>query len=225
MVAIGATGLVAQPRPGPNGNRQDNKPKNDSSLNISLGLGSPSGFLQISYGKDNYYYNRGVFYQPGAQGYRVVRPPHGCVVPALPPRHTRVYIGGVFYYRYDDIYYRQVDNGYMVVTTPIVSTTTLVTTAPVAQPTTTAPAVAVTEGTQSVWVGDVEYLFKDGQFFRKTKDGLIWSEAPLGAITRTLPSDATSVWYQDVEYFECDNIYFRKTPDGYKVVTAPWKTP
>ena len=48
-------------------------------------------------------------------------------------------------------------------------------------------------------------------------------EAPYGAISRTLPSEATSVWYQENEYFQSDNVYFRKTPDGYKVVTAPWK--
>ena len=47
-------------------------------------------------------------------------------------------------------------------------------------------------------------------------------EAPHGAITKTLPSDATSVWYQDNEYFECDNVYFRKTPEGYKVVPTPF---
>jgi hypothetical protein len=75
---------------------------------------------------------------------------------------------------------------------------------------------------QSVWVGPTEYLFKDGQFFRKTPEGLVWMEAPLGAVTNTLPSDATSIWYQENEYFECDNVYFRKTPEGYKVVPAPF---
>jgi hypothetical protein len=76
---------------------------------------------------------------------------------------------------------------------------------------------------QSVWVGQTEFLFRDGQFFRRTLDGLAWVEAPLGALTKTLPGDARSVWYQDNEYFECDNVFFRKTPDGYKVVAAPWK--
>jgi hypothetical protein len=47
--------------------------------------------------------------------------------------------------------------------------------------------------------------------------------APVGAITKTLPVDATSVWFEEVEYFECDNMYFRKTPDGFKVVPKPWK--
>lgn len=236
VVALGAAELAAQPRDSMRGNppparNNGGKPgkSSGSSVNVSVGVGTPGGFVQVSYGKNNYYYNRGVFYQPWSQGYRVVRPPYGCVVPALPPRYARVYVGGVFYYRYDDIYYQQVNNGYMVVATPVVTTSPVAVTVPatqvvVAQPATPAPAVKITEGAQSVWVGDVEYLFKDGQFFRKTKDGLIWSEAPLGAVTRTLPPDATSVWYQDVEYFECDNIYFRKTPDGYKVIIAPWKT-
>ncbi|WP_052361677.1 DUF6515 family protein [Geminisphaera colitermitum] len=224
VVALGATGLVAQPRNGPphhNGGKSSG-----SSFNISVGVGTPGGFVQVAYGKDKYYYNRGVFYQPWAQSYRVVRPPYGCVVPVLPPRYARVYVGNTFYYRYDDIYYQQVSNGYMVVAAPapVVVNPAPATQVVVSQPATPAPVVKMAEGAQSVWVGDVEYLFKDGQFFRKTKDGLIWSEAPMGAITRTLPLDATSVWYQDIEYFECDNIYFRKTPDGYKVVTAPWKT-
>jgi hypothetical protein len=81
----------------------------------------------------------------------------------------------------------------------------------------------VDEDYQSIWLNNTEYLFKDGQFFRKTPDGLIWTEAPLGALTKTLPADATSIWYEGTEYFETDNVYFRKTADGFKVVTAPWK--
>ena len=51
----------------------------------------------------------------------------------------------------------------------------------------------------------------------------VQTEAPLGALTKSLPADATSIWYEGTEYFEADHVYFRKTADGYKVVTAPWK--
>jgi hypothetical protein len=85
------------------------------------------------------------------------------------------------------------------------------------------PAPAVEKPEETVWVGDVQYQFKDGQFFKKTAEGLMWTEAPLGAVAKGLPADSKSIWYQDVEYFECDDVYFRKTADGYKVVPAPWK--
>ncbi|QYM78417.1 hypothetical protein K0B96_14095 [Horticoccus luteus] len=187
---------------------------------VKVGIGLPNGFAEVHVGKDRYFEHRGTFYRPGPRGgYVVVRAPRGAIVHTLPPRYVRIYLGNTVYYRYDDVYYRPVAGGYVIVDAP---TTTVVTTP---APTTPAPAVNATpaDDYQSVWVGPNEYLFHDGQFFRKTPDGLVWMEAPMGALTKTLPADAQSVWYQDVEYFECDNVYFRKTPDGYKVVETPWK--
>jgi hypothetical protein len=117
-------------------------------------------------------------------------------------------VGSTLYYRYGDVYYQPVPDGYVVVDAP---------------PAQSVPPPRPAEDYQSVWVGNQEYLFKDGQFFSKTPDGMVWVAAPLGAVTRDLPSDARSVWYQNVEYFESDEVYFRKTPSGYEVVTAPWK--
>lgn len=187
------------------------------SVGVGIGVPLPNGYAEVNVGRDRYYYHRGTFYRPGPHGYYVVRPPRGAIIRDLPPRYTRVYYGGTIYYRYDDVYYRPAPGGYVVVEPP---STVVVTQAPSAPVATTVPK---DDDYQSVWVGEVEYKFHDGQFFKRTPDGLIWVEAPAGAVTKNLPPDAQSVWYQDVEYFECNDIYFRKTPDGYKVVDAPWK--
>lgn len=197
----------------------------DTHASVSIGVGLPHGYAQVRVGKDRYYTHRGTFYRPGPHGgYVVVRAPRGAVLRELPPRYVRIYVGSTVYYRYGDVYYQPVAGGYVVVDPPAM----VVTAPPPPPPTAPTPAPAVTvpaaEEYQPVWVGQTEFLFRDGQFFRRTPDGLVWVEAPLGALTKTLPADARSVWYQDNEYFECDNVFFRKTPDGYKVVAAPWKS-
>jgi len=178
-------------------------------VGIGVGVAVPRGYTEVRVGPDRYYYHRGVYYRPGPRGYYVVRAPRGAYIRTLPPHYTRIYVGGVYYYRYGDVYYQPSREGYIVVDPP---------------PTVVASAPApVKEEPQSVWVGNVEYQFKDGQFFTKNADGLVWAPAPLGAVTYKLPPDAKSVWYQENEYFEVDDVYFKKTPDGYKVIEAPWK--
>lgn len=187
------------------------------SVGVSVGVPLPRGYVEVSSGRDRYYYHRGTFYRPGHHGYQVVRAPRGCVIRELPPRYSRVYFGSSLYYRYDNVYYQSCPDGYVVVDPP--TTRVVQVAAPAAAPASTPKD----DDYQSAWVGDVEYLFKDGQFFKRTSEGLVWAEAPLGAVTKTLPSDARSVWFEDIEYFECDDVYFRKTPDGFKVIDAPWK--
>jgi hypothetical protein len=193
-------------------------------VGVSVGAPLPHGYARVAVGSSHYYYNRGTFYRPGPHGgYYVVRAPRGAVVRTLPPYYRRVYWGGSPYYYYSGVYYQSSPGGYVVVEPP--PSTVIVTQSPNPQAVGAGPTTEIgkDEDYQTVWAGDVAYQFKDGQFFKKTADGLMWVEAPLGALTKTLPSDAKSVWYQDIEYFECDDVYFRKTADGYKVVTAPWK--
>jgi len=189
-------------------------------VGVSLGIPLPHGYAEISVGHDRFYYHRGVFYRPGPHGYYVTHAPRGAIIRDLPPYYSRVYLGGSIFYRYGDVYYQTCPGGYVVVDPP---GTVVVSSPAVTTVTAPAPAPAKPDDYQSVWVGDTEYHFKDGQFFKRTPEGLIWTPAPQGAVTKTLPNDARSVWYQDIEYFECDEVYFRKTPDGYKVVDAPWK--
>ncbi len=187
-------------------------------VNIGIGVPVPHGYTSVHVGRDNYYYHRGVFYRPGPRGYYVVRAPRGAVIRTLPPHYSRVYIGSSVYYRYGDVYYRDYDGGYVVVDAP---PTTVVTTS--APPSNAVIGAPVQDDTQTIVVGTEEYEFKDGQFFKKNADGLVWTPAPLGAITKSLPNDARSVWYQDTEYFEVEDVYFKKTQEGYRVVEAPWK--
>jgi hypothetical protein len=179
----------------------------DVHVGVSLGFALPHGYTEVRVGHDRYYTQRGVFYQHGPRGYVVVRAPRGAFIRTLPPHYTRIYVGSTVYYRYGDVYYQPSRDGYVVVDAP-------------SSPSLPPPRPA--EDYQSVWAGNQEYLFKDGQFFTKTPDGMVWVAAPVGAVTRDLPSDARSVWYQNEEYFESDEVYFHKTPAGYEVVTAPW---
>jgi len=178
-------------------------------VGVSMGFELPRGHVEVRVGRDRYYEHRGVFYQRGPRGYVVVRAPRGAVLRSLPPHCSRIYVGTSVYYRYGDVYYQPVrTGGYVVVEQPRAESL------PPPQP---------AEEYQSVWVGQAEYLFKDGQFFTKTPEGMVWVQAPLGALTKTMPADAQSVWYEGVEYFDSDDVFFRKTPDGYQVVAAPWK--
>jgi len=188
----------------------------------------PKNYTPVSYNNANYYTHRGVFYQNTPKGYAVVRPPAGIRVASLPLGFARVILDGILYYRYNDIYYRSAnDGGYVVVTTPpgvIVATPPPVV---VQQPSVVvAPApVVVNSSYQPIMVGNVQYMFRDGQFFQQASDGsLIWTPAPVGALTSALPADATSVWYLNTEYLDCDGVYFLKTPYGYQVVNPPWPT-
>ncbi len=179
----------------------------------SIGLRLPNGAISISVGNSRYHYHRGTYYKKGKRGYVVASPPRGAVIRELPRGHTRIVIAGDVYYRYRGAYYRREPHGYIVVDAPLVvrekTPTSTVETDPL-------------KNYQSVWVGDQELLFRDGQFFEKTPEGIVWIEAPIGAITPEIPADAVSVWYQDREYFDSDGVYFRKTPEGYKVVEKPW---
>ncbi len=175
----------------------------------------PKGRVEVRVGNDHYFEHRGTFYRPGPQGYVVVRPPRGARIPHLPPHAVRVYIGTGLFYRFNDIYYQDVGGEYVVVDPPGVVA------APAAGPDPTV-AAAPSGAYQSIYVGSTQYFFRDGQFFLNTPEGMVWAPAPIGAITPSLPPDATSVWYQEIEYFDSDGVYFRKTPDGFKVVTAPW---
>ncbi len=192
-------------------------PKVDIGVGISIGGGRhgppppPRGYAEVHAGPDRYYYHRGVYYRSGPRGYVVVRAPRGVIVRTLPPSYVRIRYGDRLYYRYQDVYYVDAPGGYEVVDAPPVV------------PDTPPPPPPVIDADQTVWVGPQEYSYRDGQFFKKTEDGLVWVEAPLGAITKTLPGDAKSIWYKGTEYFEVDEVYFRKQPGGYEVIVAPWK--
>lgn len=185
-------------------------------VGVSLGVQLPRGAVAVNVGHDRYYEHRGVFYRPGPRGYYVVRPPRGAMVRYVPRNSVRVVVGPRVYYRYDDVYYVETRGGYEVVDAP--RTVVVRESAPAPE-----PAIASDHGYVSAWLGDQEYRFKGGEFFKPTPEGLVWVIAPTGAIMKSLPDGAVSVWHEDIEYFDVDGAMLRKTPDGYKVVMAPWK--
>lgn len=66
-----------------------------------------------------YRFHEGVWYGPAPHGWRVVRAPHGAVVPWLPVFRTVVVVGGLSYLMLNDTWYRErSDGGYEVVPPP-----------------------------------------------------------------------------------------------------------
>ena len=78
----------------------------------------PRGYKRVWYNRVPYYYERGVFYRPGASGYIVVRAPIGAIVISLPAGYQRIWIDGSFYYAYGGYFYRRVLGAYVVVEPP-----------------------------------------------------------------------------------------------------------
>lgn len=217
-------------------------------LDFGVSLGIPidhgRGYVGINVGGHDhgrYGYRRGGYHHRyhSPYMYRGRHHYHGGFYRMLPRFHSRVYFGDVLYYRANDVFYRPYDDGYVIVDPPYTTTTTRVIERRVAVPSTqvdttqeigapTGSTAASTPSTpypdqfQIVWLGDVQYQYDKGQFFKKSADGLVWSEPPYGAISKQLPPDAKSVWFQEIEFWTVDGVYFRKTPDGYKVVPEPW---
>ena len=177
-------------------------------VRVGIGIDLPIGYSEVVVGREHYYEHHGVFYRRGPRGYVVVRAPRGAILRVLPPHCVRIYVGSAVYYRFGDVYYQEAPGGYVVVDAPVAASL---------------PPPRPVEDYVSVWAGGKEYLYKNGQFFMRTPEGMMWTEAPLGAVMKTLPDGAQSVWYQGTEYFDSDGIYLKKTPDGYQIVAEPWK--
>ncbi|RME70062.1 MAG: hypothetical protein D6781_07225 [Verrucomicrobia bacterium] len=184
-------------------------------VGISIGVKLPHGAVRVDVGGKPYYYHRGVFYRKGPRGFVVVAPPRGAIVRTLPPHHKRVIIRGTVYYRAGDTYYRPTPGGFMVVE---------IADPPPTEAPATPPASHADPADFSVWLDGREYILRDGQFFQRSPEGLVWHEPPFGATASTLPAGAESIWFQDTEYFEVDGVFFRKTPDGYRLVAPPWES-
>lgn len=197
----------------------------------------PPHFVELRFGPNRFFTHRGVFFHQGPHGFVVVNPPVGLIVPTLPIGFSRVYVNNVLHFRFNNIYYRPVHGGFMVVDRPpmivnapppvIINTPPpVIVNAPPpvimnAPPPPTAAAAPGEGDFQTIWIDGAPFFFRDGQFFQQTDDGLVWVEPFAGAVVQTLPADATSVWIQETEYFESDGAYYRRTPGGFEVVAAP----
>lgn len=74
----------------------------------------------VRYGRDSYYFSRGVWYRPYGPRFIVARPPVGLFISVLPDFYTTVWVGGIPYYYADDVYYRwwPQRRGYIVTAPP-----------------------------------------------------------------------------------------------------------
>jgi len=79
------------------------------------------GYESYRHGDRRYHYYDGRWYTPGLFwfGFNFVIPPIGATVTYVPSRHRTIIIGGVTYYEYDNVYYRNCPGGYMVVPAPV----------------------------------------------------------------------------------------------------------
>lgn len=75
-----------------------------------------SSYTPVTYTGGTYYYDQGVFYQDlGTSGYAAVPPPVGAVVSTLPTGSIQISSRGETYYIFNQVYYKQVPQGYQVV--------------------------------------------------------------------------------------------------------------
>jgi hypothetical protein len=81
----------------------------------------PVGFLSLQIGGAPYFYNDGVYYQSGDDGYQEVYPPVGAEIPEPPDGAIEIDGGGgqVYYYAGGAFYEQQADGSYAIVPTPI----------------------------------------------------------------------------------------------------------
>lgn len=93
--------------------------KADVGVGGSLNFYFPNGAVRLNMGNDMFHFSEGRFFREGRRGYYLVDAPIGIRVPHL-PRGFRSYYDNRYgsYYSYQDIYYRQVDNGYLVIEQP-----------------------------------------------------------------------------------------------------------
>ena len=78
----------------------------------------PPGYLSVGFGNRRFFFQGGVWFQPAAGSFVVVRPPIGMVVPVLPPAYSTVWGAGVPYYYANDVYYVEAPGGYAVAAPP-----------------------------------------------------------------------------------------------------------
>ena len=67
----------------------------------------PFGYYPFFYGADQFYYSGGLFYRQYDNQYKVVVPPVGASVPAIPSDAQQVVINGQTYYEYKGVYYSE----------------------------------------------------------------------------------------------------------------------
>ena len=118
-----------------------------SAPGMKHGGGGPVDYLPVIVDGATFFFAAGSFYQRGSDGYVMVAPPLGAVVPVLPEGYMMVTINGANYYYYSHTYYTLTPGGaYMVVRDPTVPAPASAAPPPAATTAATAPATVTTVG-------------------------------------------------------------------------------
>lgn len=78
----------------------------------------PSAHHRISHRGKSYYFSAGHFYRQNKGAYVTIAAPFGAVVPALPRGHVSFGFGLNRYFYFQNVYYRQINDGYEVIEEP-----------------------------------------------------------------------------------------------------------
>lgn len=76
-------------------------------------------------------------------------------------------------------------------------------------------------GSSRVIVGNRDYYFFDGYFYRPFQNKYHIVDAPIGAIVLSLPRLHFSLQWDGLNFFIAGNTYYRRHPKGYIVVRNP----
>lgn len=109
--------------------------------------------IELSWNNHPYRYYNGVYYEPYNSGYRVIAPPVGIRINALPPGFSEIPVDGVNYYYYGGTFYRNYGNEYAVVAAPF-----------------GAVVYQLPDGAQEVTVNGNRYMFYNNTYFQPFND-------------------------------------------------------
>jgi hypothetical protein len=81
--------------------------------------------------------------------------------------------------------------------------------------------VKAPQGSIEIKVGNFNFRYNNGVFYKHTKHGYVVSRAPRGAVVKLLPPNHTRVVVGGYVYYRCNDVYYRQAPQGYIVVEEP----
>ena len=118
----------------------------------------------------------------------------GFRVNVLPRRHTRIRVGGVYFYYSSGTYYRRYGSYYHVVMAPY-----------------GARVRYLPVGYQIIWVRGSRLFYYDGVFYRYDPyyGGYVVIDAPYGVEVEYLPEDYDEVWYGGEMFYYSRGVHYR----------------
>ena len=83
--------------------------------------------------------------------------------------------------------------------------------------------VVVPASYQTIYINDIRYHYRRGQFYMLRGDTLVQVSAPFGAVVSGLPTGRKLEIIDGKLYYVVGSTYFRKTLGGYRVVACPYR--